>query len=321
MRKEYSLLPLHISHTVSLGNLHIPLDKIPREDADGYLSQEKYAKLTYEDILFEGGYGILQVCKRTDLSGTILDTLVKKPKNKTYLAKEAILQWIARKTLEPYGLERSIPQVYDIYSKSSIRFCMERIRGDFPYIYLAKVSNPDVFFFQLLLQVSVLLFFLEKDIYLDHRDLKANNLYIREEPVEYSLIIEGVSYTVSAPFRVVILDFGFACVGDESGLTKTNIAPDIFSNSDPCPKEGRDLFHLLTSFWSIPSIRERMSASTKAEVDSWLVNDTKDFSKLARKLTQSHWVYVVTGDVDFKYPKLSPLVILKRLINMGLNMS
>lgn len=313
---QFSLEPLHIHQSVSLTSLRVSLNKFPSEDADGFIvADTRYAKLAYASDLFEGGYGVLQRCKRSDLSGSVIEAIVKKPKHGSYLGSEAILQWIARKTLEPYGLEGSIPQVYDIFKKSTtLCFSMDFIQGDFPYVYLARVPNPDTFFFQLLSQVCLILYYLEKDILLDHRDLKANNLYIRETPVNYTFDILGVTYKIKAPFQVIILDFGFACVGDDSGITKINIASDVFPNSDPCPKEGRDLFHLITSFWSIPSVRERMSIATQAEVDSWLLKDTKDFSKLARRLSQSDWVYVVTGDPKFVYPKLSPLAILKRVI-------
>ena len=316
MLKKISLSPLHIHEKVSLTGLRVPIHKYPIENAYGTLKSENksYAKLVYGAELFEGGHGILQLAKRHDMSGGTLDAIVKKPKEAEILGSEAILQWIARNALEPYRLQEGIPQVYDIFRKGSlIRFSMEFIKGDFPYVYLAKVKNPDIFFFQLLSQVCILLYFLEKEIFLDHRDLKANNLYIRETPVNYTVDISGVSFTVKAPFQVIILDFGFACIGDSKGVTKINIANDVFPNSDPCPKEGRDLFHLLTSFWSIPSVRERMSAETQAEVDSWLVKDTKDFSKLTRKLRQTDWVYVVTGDPKFNFPMLSPLSIFHRV--------
>jgi serine/threonine protein kinase len=316
MLKQFSLLPLHINHTVSLSNIRIPIDKFPTEDGAGNLFVEKstvaIARLIYGKKMFEGGYGNVYICKRLE-DGKSTNVMVKKAKNgQINLGEEGTLQWIARNTLKNHSLESAIPEVYDIFiSGKSLSFSMELIEGDFPYVYLAKVENPDEFFFQILAQVSVLLYFLEIDIFLDHRDLKANNLYIRERPVDYKVTIEGVTYHIKAPFQVLLLDFGFACIGDESGKTKINIADGIFPLSDPCPKEGRDLFHLITSFWSIPSIRERMSEATQKEVDGWLRKDTKDFSKLARKLTQTDWVYIVTGDPKFKYPKLKPLTILK----------
>jgi serine/threonine protein kinase len=176
----------------------------------------------------------------------------------------------------------------------------------------------DQFFYQILTQTAIILFFLERDLFLDHRDLKANNLYICETPVEYTVDLSGVSYRVKAPFQVVILDFGFACIGGESGLTRVNIGLGVFPMNDPCPKDGRDLFHLVTSFWSIPSVRERMSAETHAEVDWWLTKEKRDYSRLAQKFKSPEWVYVVTSQPEFLYPKLAPLAILQRFRTLGL---
>jgi serine/threonine protein kinase len=322
MLNNYSLSALHINESISLSNLEISLDLFPKEDINGCLfdaEKKHYATLNYENIMFEGGYGILQLCKRTDVSGYIEQVIVKKPKQTINLGPEAITQWLARTILKNYGLEKSIPEVHDIFASSSqLSFSMEFIHGDFPYVYLAKVKNPDLFFFQILAQVSVLLLILEKEMNLDHRDLKANNLFIREEPIDYTLDISGVSIHIQAPFRVFILDFGFACIGNGHGISQVNIAPGIFSSTDPCPKEGRDIFHLLTSFWSIPTIREKMSASTQAEVDDWLTKDNKNFSRLARKFKQTEWVYVVTSNPEFSYPKLSPMSILKRIGELDL---
>jgi len=61
-----------------------------------------------------------------------------------------------------------------------------------------------------------------------------------------------------------------------------------------------------------------MSASTQAEVDDWLTKDNKNFSRLARKFKQTEWVYVVTSNPEFSYPKLSPMSILKRIGELDL---
>lgn len=183
MQKQFSLLPLHINHTVSLSNIRIPIDKFPIEDGAGNLLLEKstLVSLIYVKKMFEGGYGNIYNCKRLE-NGTTKSVMVKKAKvPQAHLGEEGLLQWIARNTLKNYSLESAIPEVYDIFiSGKSLSFSMELIEGDFPYVYLAKVENPDEFFFQILIQVSVLLYFLETTIFLDHRDLKANNLYIRD---------------------------------------------------------------------------------------------------------------------------------------------
>lgn len=317
-----NLSSLHIYESISIRqNFDITPVVFPKETMNGCLYDSRniqYAKLSYENVMFEGGHGTLQLCTRTDLSG-VKQVIIKKPKTSTYLGSEAILQWIARQTLKPYKLQNAIPKIHDIFTKDSeTRFSMDFIKGDFPYVYLASVPNPDQFFYQILTQVAVILFILERDLFLDHRDLKANNLYISEKPVDYTVDLSGASYHIKAPFQLVILDFGFACLGDESGATCVNIGSSVYPMNDPCPKEGRDLFHLVTSFWSIPSVRERMSPETKKEVDGWLTHQKRDYSKLAQKFKSPEWVYVVTSQPEFVYPKLAPLAILERFKTMGL---
>lgn len=305
-------------------DLELPLSEFPRETVDGWLHDSeggKYAKLAYKKVMFEGGHGTLQLCERTDVSGNVAEILVKKPHNYMYVGTEAILQYIARRVLKTHKLHRSIPKVYDIFTGGNgreTRFSMEFIRGDFPYVFFEKVANPDIFFFQLLAQICVLLYFLEKDLYLDHRDLKANNLYVRDEPFDSIVEIENVKYHVTAPFHAVILDFGFACIGDESGVTRINVGTDVFPMTDPCPKKGRDLFHLVTSFCSIPSVYNKMSETTRNELDGWLTNGPNNFSKVAQRFKDSQWVYVVTSHPDFNYPKLNPLAILERLVKLAI---
>jgi len=318
----FSLHHLHIYSTVSFShNLDINTDVFPKEDIMGHLHDSNTRHLcnfTYGPVLFEGGHGILQRCTRTDSSGVQIECLVKKPKKSVYLGSEGILQWIARQTLKSYKLQTAIPRIYDIFTKTGeTRFSMEFVRGDFPHAYLAKHPNPDQFFYQILAQISVILFFLEKDLYLDHRDLKANNLYIREEPVIYNVDISGTSYTIKAPFQVVILDFGFACIGDESGITRVNIGSSVYPFTDPCPKEGRDLFHLVTSFWSIPSVRDRLSLETRREVEDWLTKEARNFSRVAQRFPDPQWVYVLTSQPEFTYPKLNPSTLLKRLKSLN----
>jgi len=320
----FTLSSLHIYESISIRqNFDITPVVFPKENINGCLCDSRniqYAKLSYEDVMFEGGHGTLHLCTRTDLSGgQVRQVLVKKPKTSTYLGSEAILQWIARHTLKPYKLQSAIPKVHDIFTKDSeTRFSMDFIKGDFPYVYLASTPNPDQFFYHILIQAAVLLFILERDLFLDHRDLKANNLYISETPVDYTVDLSGTSYHIKAPFQLVILDFGFACIGDESGITRVNIGSGVFPMNDPCPKEGRDLFHLVTSFWSIPSVHDRMSTETQKEVGDWLTHHKRDYSKLAKKFKSSEWVYVVTSQPEFIYPKLSPLAILQRFKTMGI---
>jgi serine/threonine protein kinase len=148
---------------------------------------------------------------------------------------------------------------------------------------------------------------------LDHRDLKANNLYIRKRPISYSVIIHEKKYTVEAPFQVVILDFGFACLGNEEKISRVNLAPSNFPDNDPCPKEGRDLFQLLVSFWSIGALRNMFSAGLQEIIDGWLQLESINYSHLAKQPNAAYWLGVKTTEPTFQYPELCPNSLLQKI--------
>ncbi len=313
---------LHIHTSVSFENdvsLQLPASLFPQEHMNGQLKDASgfaFAHITYTTLNFEGGYGLLHRVNRKNLeTGLSSAAIVKTPKQGAYLGQEALIQWLAWNTLKRYGIESATPEVYDIFvrNRKEVCFSMEYVKGHFPYSLLAVAANPDLVFFQILAQVSILLGILERDICMDHRDLKANNIYIRERPCHYSVDLSGSRWSLSAPFQVVLLDYGFACLGNDKKRSRINLSPENFSATDRCPKEGRDLFHLLTSFWAIPSIRQRMSAANQREIDIWLHQQKKDYSRLAKTTDEQRIFYLITGEESFRYPFLEPVTLLNRI--------
>jgi len=298
--------------TIQLHRKEVPFEKVNGDLIDIY--RKKFANLKYGSVAYEGGYGILTKARRTDCSGNSVNIMIKEPKTDVSLSSEALLQHLARKTLEKYSLESAIPKVYDIFQKDDvISFTMEFIEGCFPYEFIEKSLSPDIVFLQIISQVAILCYLLQKDIFLDHRDLKANNLYIRKKHIKYEINLGRQTFSLNCPFQVVFLDFGFACLGNENGISKINLAQKAMPDLDPCPKGGRDLFHLLTSLWSIPSLRKKMTETLQKEVDSWLLYDGSDYTKLIQKYKRSDWAYVFTGLPEFTYPSLDSKFILQKI--------
>lgn len=316
----YALDELHIFTTVSFDqedSVDLSDAILPIEDPNGYLvdsRKKNYAQLTYHSVSFQGGYGYL--IKSLRESATSQQTvMVKRPiREYSQLGQEALIQWFVRKTLKPYGLQNAIPKVYDIYRRSGkVCFSMEYIQGVFPYEYILKSNEPDRIFFQSIAQLSLLCGILQRDIRFDHRDLKADNVFIRATPVRYSVSFGKKLYTLECPFQLVIMDFGFACLGNIKGFTQVNLAKDILPPLDPCPKIGRDIFHCVASFWTSPSLRDKMSIETQAEVDSWFVLGKRDYSKVVKKFNNIDWLYVLTSDPDFKHELLEIDTLLSRI--------
>ena len=305
-----------IEHTVVLNkNIDIPIAALPKQYINGRVMIGKTTRCTlqYGQRLDKGGHGIITKIKRTPPVENQL--CVKSPHKSSYsLCPEAILQWITSKVLREAGIHGAVPHIYDIFQfAGETRFTMDFIDGVSAVQAVLEADDPDSVWLQILAQVSLILGFLEETIFLDHRDLKADNLWIRPTPINYSLKVGGTTWRLSAPFQVVILDFGFACLGDSTGNAVVSLSDGIVPRIDPCPKEGRDLFQLIASMWSIPAIRLRSSKAVQAAIDSLLINKSASFIDFVHKNLHTHWIYLAVSDVAFRHPPLHPVALLLKL--------
>jgi len=270
-------------------------------------------KIRYSRVVNRGGYGSILLAIRTDLSGNSQEVCVKAPHVSTYSScPEAILQWMASNALIGTGIVGAIPLVYDIFQYAGeTRFSMSYVKGVSCVSYIVESSTPETALVEILVQVSLLLGFLEETLHLDHRDLKADNIWIRLEPVNYSVRISGKLWKYKAPFQVVLLDFGFSCLGDSDGVAVVSLSDGILPRVDPCPKEGRDLFQLLSSIASLRQIRERICAPLWADIELLLSYKNKPYTDLLRKNININWVYLVVSDLSFNHPPLHPVSLLQ----------
>jgi serine/threonine protein kinase len=182
---------------------------------------------------------------------------------------------------------------------------MEFIEGRSALEEVYEADDPDTALLQILAQNCLLLAILEDMIHLDHRDLKMTNLWIRKVAVDYRVSIGGVTWKIQAPFQVVILDFGFACIGDGFGKAIVNLG-DVIPDMDPCPKDGRDLYQCIMSLLSVEKVKQRLSTETQAMLRSW-VGSTGSLT----------WTYLITAHPRFRLNNLRPLNLLTTLSQFG----
>ena len=268
-----------------------------------------------------GSYGLLQECIRTDPQGHTQLLLVKKSKvNEIDLRTEAFLQWMAATTFESLGYTDRIPPVLDIFTCESglCAFSMKEMENSsLATQFLLHSLTPDRDLFHILAQVSILLFLLQLTLGIDHRDLKADNILILEKPSHLRLEAYGIKYNLYSPFHVCIVDFGFACLGDTTAdgtpLSVLNAGKHVLPDLDPCPKEGRDVFHLVVSLYGIQQLREKFSLPTLKFMETLLQIEDKQWHTTARRWSHSEWTYLITTEKKFKHPACSPLAILQSL--------
>jgi serine/threonine protein kinase len=163
----------------------------------------------------------------------------------------------------------------------------------------------------------MLLQILEDVLALDHRDLKADNLLITDKPssLTFYMISKKRHYTVVSPFTVCIVDFGFACLGSEEGITLVDAGEGTLPPLDPCPKDGRDLYHLIVSFYALDIIHKQLSPELDSIFKFWMEVHGKPTDSMARRWSHSEWIYLLTSRKEFKQPACTPKAVIEKIMS------
>jgi serine/threonine protein kinase len=320
-QEQYSLDSIGIEGSYRIEQIpSISLDVLPiyLEKTHTLTSPKgKRAMFLKETSLGHGSYGNLYLTIR-ETDGEQKASLLKQPRlAEMNLIQEGILQHIAQKTAEHEGIGWCIPKVYDVFLRQQkVWFSMEYIAGISVLDWFSKSLTPDRDFLFLLAQICLSLLCLETNLGLDHRDLKLDNLLIKQQPCTLQLTVKEKQWTLTAPFTVVILDFGFACLGSKElrGKPVINLGDGILPPMDPCPKEGRDLFQLLTSFLRYELFSKKISSPLHQQIDTWLSIGSKSYGPMARRWSTENWTYLVASQRDFAVPSCCPLNILKDIL-------
>jgi serine/threonine protein kinase len=316
-----------IAHTITLepNGYDIPLECLPKQNIKGEIrpigATEDRCLLNYKRVAYQGSHGKIQLCYRSPAPQPRLgeysvgSLCVKLPEPKEYsLCSEAILQWKAAEALEVRGIRGAVPRVFDIFQYAGeTRFSMEFIDGVSSLQYVAESEEPHITLFQILAQLCLLLSILQTDLHLDHRDLKADNIWIQKKSTYYSVELRGKTYRIWAPFQVVLLDFGFACLGGEDGRAILNLSEGVLPPLDPCPKEGRDLFQFLASLLSIHAIAARFPPAALSSLTALFDYKGATYKPILAKQEDSSWTYFATSDAQFRHPPLHPERLLQKL--------
>jgi serine/threonine protein kinase len=319
---QFELWPaFQIPRTVSLEQSEFFLEEsvLPKQYIDGSLRpvtsrHQPRCTISYGPVLAHGRNGVISYASRTP--GKKEAICIKRPMEADFsLCAEALIQWICSRSLESAGIYGAVPAVHDIFQYAGeTRFSMDFIEGVSAVDAMLQCPEPDTLWLQILAQAALILGYLEENVRLDHRDLKANNLWIRQRPVQYSLKVGGIQWEVTAPFQVVILDFGFSCIGNDAGNAIVSLSDGVVPKIDPCPKEGRDLFQLVASMWSVEGIRDRIGSEIAEDIELLLKHRAASYIDMVKDTTKSHWwVYLTVSHRQFKHPPLHPVSLLQKL--------
>ena len=316
--KLVTLEDLGIASTVALGNIEsIPSSQLPILTRTSELrtpDNALRAHLYLKHQITKGSFGEIRMATRADLSGQHVDLLVKSPRlDAQDLKMEAILQHSAYTCLIANRVPWAVPAVYDIfrYGKKTM-FSMDYIQGYYLDEWFTKTKHADTDFLHMMVQLSIYLCILHQCLGLDHRDLKADNLLISPHPCRLRFQYKSSVYSVDCPFRLHLLDFGFACLGDSGSPAFISLGDGVLPVIDPCPKEGRDLFQFLLSILCVRAIRLVISHTTLDSIERWT---GKEYVELAKKsLDDIGWIYLMTSRSSFTCPTSTPYSVLRDIL-------
>jgi len=260
--------------------------------------------------LGEGTFSYVDKFSRTDASGISFSVALKRPKCADInLLYEALFQWKLHSELEEYGLGYTVPKVHDIFldkRTKNVWFtmdCFQPIVLSQWCISQLAISEHQHYFILLMLQIALVLEVYDTALRIDHKDLKLDNLIIVDEPVTVDVSWKGENKNLTFPFRVVLIDFGFACKEYTIDLKWVDIPP-----LDPCPKEGRNIFQVLVSLWNIQPLRYSLERSWGQWIRERISSTIPTYPTL--RMTESNkdldWMYTFTDDREFRAPLCAP---------------
>jgi serine/threonine protein kinase len=290
----------------------IPLNLLPTCCAKGIVrSPEGKVLFTLrpKQEIAKGSYGQIDAFYKKGEEDIVV--AVKRPRGSGNFLTEALVQWYLGKRLSSYGISPCIPIVHDIFlfkPENTIWFTMDIFKPLLFSQWCVRVlpSQPELFP-QIMVQLSIILEVFQQDMLLDHRDLKVNNMLIVEEETKMPITWESKEMTITFPFRIIILDFGFACINN------TVDVKDGLPKLDVCPKEGRDMFQLLVSLWNIPTLRRCLEPTWGDWIRKAIRSakgDSAAYVRLAEGIHPISWMYSVTRELGFTAPACSSSFIL-----------
>jgi hypothetical protein len=269
-----------------------------------------------------GSYGVLHNVNRNGVECRFyLKTGSKSLKH------EAFLQQAAYYVLREYGLPWAVPRVYDIVSHPhyGVCFTMDAVVPALMFgahlmrqiQWTRPCRGNDVLVFEIVAQIAIYILILENVLGLNHRDLKLNNvLMVKEEPLVNAQVHCGpyLCASISSSVRAVLIDFGFACIGDLEQsrflLSADDFLPAVV---DMCPKVGRDMFLIFANLWNVRALRKALTPGASLLFKRWLTDvKGKDWalwlsSDIDKDLIQT---YNLVNNATFQAPWAKPIGVL-----------
>lgn len=280
-------------------------------------------KLTCLKNVSHGKFGFIDLAVY-DNKHRHADVYVKRPilsgRNLLY---EACIQKLVADSLLGIGFPTGAPQPISIFRlrDNSICFAMEQIEGAITLDKYLEKLTVDKFIsvvIDCLIQLSAMIWHLNNNLGMNHRDLKPSNFLIVEHssPITKILQIENDILEIESRYSLTFIDFGFSCLGSTETQISDISLSTVYSKSDPCPKEGRDMY-LFLAFLYI-DFYTRLPIKLIDLFESWLhIPGSNLFTFIQKdKDNAKKWLYFIAGNNKIFKFNSCPIKIIKDLQNL-----
>ena len=229
------------------------------------------------------------VCKINDIE--IEQDEADSPKAEEYYAEEiqavlneAVLHALAGHVMKLRGFPTVIPTLYEVFAVSGrktvqvpsdiyeVVIGMEFVEGQTLHRYLAdtfhvttkskEIARNDRLLMDILIQLCVYLEILQHDLRFNHRDLKTNNVLRRTQSAGWNRCFQhpALHRPWIAYHDLVLIDFGFSCVGCMEDTSSAVQAGAWFRPEQQCLKGGRDIALFLHCMQVYFPLQKRISS-------------------------------------------------------------
>lgn len=235
------------------------------------------------------------------------------------LLYEACIQHLVAEQLAEIGFPLGAPRVLRLVSlrDRSIGFAMEPIEGACTldrYLDAAPSSSLSNVIIDCLLQLCAMSWHFDHRIGINHRDLTPSNFMVVDHPPQIKILtIENEIIELSSSRSLSLIDFGFSCIGSiETHVSELSLST-VYPASDPCPKEGRDLYLFLGLLYI--DYYSRLPPQLRALFESWLQEPGSNLCSFMRrdKDSSKKWLYFMVGNDSIKRFHSSPERIVRDL--------
>lgn len=275
--------------------------------------------LTYMSNVAHGTFGYIDSAVYEKGSSGPCDVYVKRPimPGKSLLY-EACIQKLVRDSLSSVGFPTGAPKLHAIFKlrDNSVCFAMEQINGAVTldkFIESSSKNEITNIVIECLLQLSAMVWHLDTYLGINHRDLKPSNFLIVENsvPIRRVIVIENEILEIESKYTLTLIDFGFSCIGS----TETNISDislsNVYSKSDPCPKDGRDMFLFLALLYT--DFYDKLPSKLLALFETWLPGANICGFMRKDKESAKKWIYFMAGNEKIRRFNCCPCRIVRDL--------